>query len=496
MGHPHFKSPTAGMRPGIPVTAKTVYSPKPLPLQNNLKLDYFHFAITLLNMDVAIADAEEVLELVRTPRSLRDRPISQAIKYWLGRLARSPGMSARKVALMYGLSHTVICKYQHAEELQTPLYTGGGRPPLLDEIGQAKVMNEISGCMPAVEFIALIDRVVLERSNDNNRALGQWNGTSRQTVKRFILANDLGEGNAEEETKARAEACACPRNALTFAAMNKLMVDKTPPCCILNMDATQFEVGNTQEENVRCVYLKTKRQRGQPLKVEKQEDGDYGGLHFYVKYFLIMTAGGHRADPVFCLADSSMEDGTYAAYRVEGLGIRTTEITATFGWLVMCSTRCCNVEFYKWLNKTIIMPTTQLIKQVHHLPADAHVWLQLDGEAVQIAPYEDPDILKQLAANNISVGKPPGSTTAITQPCDAGNCFKAAKSKLRATHDAAVVSNTAMFQTLNEVLKGHICAQKEKYIKKHGCETGFKSMQSHKKCASAKPRYHLACCSY
>jgi len=48
----------------------------------------------------------------------------------------------------------------------------------------------------------------------------------------------------------------------------------------------------------------------------------------------------------------------------------------------------------------------------------------LDGEQVQIDPVFDDDIFKMLTDNNIVIGKPPGSTTAINQPCDAGNCFR------------------------------------------------------------------------
>jgi hypothetical protein len=65
-------------------------------------------------------------------------------------------------------------------------------------------------------------------------------------------------------------------------------------------------------------------------------------------------------------------------------------------------------------------------------------WFQLDGEQVQIECYSHPATVDILRDSNIVVGKLPASTTAVTQPCDAGNCFKSAKCTLKVINDADI----------------------------------------------------------
>jgi ribosomal protein S6E (S10) len=69
--------------------------------------------------------------------------------------------------------------------------------------------------------------------------------------------------------------------------------------------------------------------------------------------------------------------------------------------------------------------------------------------------------MKDLLENNqIIIGKPPASTTATSQPCDKGNCFKGPKTKLKKICDVDVSSKVVMFQRLSSVFKAH----QEKYI--------------------------------
>ena len=65
-------------------------------------------------------------------------------------------------------------------------------------------------------------------------------------------------------------------------------------------------------------------------------------------------------------------------------------------------------------------------------------WFQLDGESVQIAIYQSKQMLKKLEDMNIVVGKPPASTTDITQPSDIRHCFKGPKTALKHINDSDV----------------------------------------------------------
>ena len=66
-------------------------------------------------------------------------------------------------------------------------------------------------------------------------------------------------------------------------------------------------------------------------------------------------------------------------------------------------------------------------------------WFQLDGEPIKIACFQDPNILDQLHARSICVGKPAGSTTEITLACDAGAVFEGPKTTNKRISDADVV---------------------------------------------------------
>lgn len=63
------------------------------------------------------------------------------------------------------------------------------------------------------------------------------------------------------------------------------------------------------------------------------------------------------------------------------------------------------------------------------LSDDIPSYFTLDGEDVQIKSMQQAE--ERLVYNelNILIGKPPASTTSITQPCDAGKCILASKTK-------------------------------------------------------------------
>ena len=82
-------------------------------------------------------------------------------------------------------------------------------------------------------------------------------------------------------------------------------------------------------------------------------------------------------------------------------------------------------------------------------------WFHLDGEPNQIECFQDPEILDLVHANHISVGKPAGSTTEITQACNAGVVFKGPKTTNKRINDADVVSNSVMINLLKEVFRNH-----------------------------------------
>jgi hypothetical protein len=167
-----------------------------------------------------------------------------------------------------------------------------------------------------------------------------------------------------------------------------------------------------------------------------------------------MSASGNQAEPLYMIADDNMSEDEFRVYPVNGLGVGTQ--LDNKGYVVITKTRCANVPFYRWFVETILVKYVQEMRRVYEIPLDSPAWFQLDGEAVQIDPFKTNAMIKLLSDNNIHVGKPPGSTTAITQPCDAGNCFKGPKTSNKYIKDHDVKHMKWMLERLsNIVFKPH-----------------------------------------
>ncbi len=56
-----------------------------------------------------------------------------------------------------------------------------------------------------------------------------------------------------------------------------------------------------------------------------------------------------------------------------------------------------------------------------------------------------------LYQNHLAIGKPPGSSTEITQPCDTGNCFRGSKASLKTISSEDVADNHYMLKSLRDM---------------------------------------------
>ena len=65
------------------------------------------------------------------------------------------------------------------------------------------------------------------------------------------------------------------------------------------------------------------------------------------------------------------------------------------------------------------------------MKAEDKTWLQLDGESAQLRTLTEQPTEDIFARNRVVVGKLPASCSGVTQPCDVGTCFLAAKALIR-----------------------------------------------------------------
>ena len=301
------------------------------------------------------------------------------------------------------------------------------------------------------EYRAKLTEIVTKEAASSGQSNSQVKFPSRSTINNRLEAElSIHTSNAENTTDARAVAVADVRNAVSFAAMNQLMSPLVNPHLILNADATQFTVGDTGADNQQVKYC---GKRGtQPLKVQPIKQNN-GIVKYSIKYLLLISAAGYQADPVYILADDNMGLNDLDVQRVAGLGIGTD--IGNSGYVVFCKTRCCNIAFYDWFNRYILLPFIEKIKENFGIDEAAPAWFQLDGEPEQIAIYSKPAILKLFKENNVLIGKQCASSTEIEQPCDIGNCFKGSKTKLLSIDDTYVKGNTIMMERNKKIIEKH-----------------------------------------
>jgi len=330
-----------------------------------------------------------------------------------------------------------------------------GRPPIIAEEHLSKIEDFITSSKTSISASIFEDEVhkyaVVTAQNRKNISESQVHRPSRRTFKTLEKRLNIKTGNAELTTNARAIACADVRNAVSMCAAQHLMVPLVDHYLILNMDATQYKVGNNSNEKTKVKFI-SRPSLGKSLQVTKDKENS-GITSFFIKHYLLISAGGVAADPVYIIADDNMCKEDIDVHMVLGLGNGIG--LGNKGYVIFSKTRCANVKFYKWFNTTILIEFIKDLKALRNLPFESMTWFQLDGEAVQIECYQSSEMLQTLCDNHVVVGKPAASTTQISQPCDIGDCFKATKTKVKNTTDGDVAMDTHMLERLTTVYNAH-----------------------------------------
>lgn len=174
---------------------------------------------------------------------------------------------------------------------------------------------------------------------------------------------------------------------------------------------------------------------------------------YFVKFYLSINATGVSATPVYILADANMAPDEIEVYSVAGLGIGTD--LAAIGYVVFAKTRCVNEAFYAWWFENVFIKFVMDLRVLHDIPADVPAYFTLDGEDVQLKPLLTEAMAAKCRELHIIVGKPPASTTSVTQPCDAGTSFIGAKTKKKGMKSISDCLEMTMTNRLRAMVKTH-----------------------------------------
>ena len=259
-------------------------------------------------------------------------------------------------------------------------------------------------------------------------------------------------GYAEQTTDARAVATANKYNAVSVAVAHHLMMPLTNAHIAINADGTSYQTGGALTDKIHVIYdPEEQKARGGPLKVLPVKGSCLTA--YFVKFYLCMNATGTTAPPIYICADDNMEAGTIDVHLVPGLGIGT-DLKAD-GYVVFAKTRSVNEEFYRWWFTTIYVRFVMDLRIRYDIDSTVPSYFTLDGEDTQIKPLQTPTMAALCEEHNIVIGKPPASTTSITQTCDAGKCFLSSKTKKRNMKSVAEVLEKTMSERLRAMITLH-----------------------------------------
>jgi hypothetical protein len=382
---------------------------------------------------------------------LRGQKLTLFEKFWLGSRIVFDVSTAANLSNRFILGERCMRKYAKAFLNGTILHECDGRPNTFDCISAQVLISKTDKKLKleTPEFTKLLNEEAQATAQRHGKQYYDITAPCRQTLWRQEKRLGIASGVGEETTSARVTATSSIFNAVSFAAMNMLMVPLVRVYMICNMDATQFAVGHSSNGRV---YVKYHDVDGRP-KTLKSQSKRSGIVAYFVKYFLLIFADGSAGRPVYVVADDNMDAEAIDVHKVTGMGIGVDP--ASYGYIIFCKTRCCNVKFFEWLNGVYLFEELQLKKSIHGLGDNDMTWFQLDGEPVQIKVYSDPAMLDRLTTMGVCIGKPPASTTEITQPCDAKHCFLGPKTALKFVNASDLDGMSWLSDKLEAVFRGH-----------------------------------------
>ena len=388
--------------------------------------------------------------------NLRSKALSNSEKLWFIYEVIHYGVPYKYLTDRYGLGESylkgLVFKYKNKKIMRSNV----GRPDVLGSKELEKVKAEVSAGvhnMNRDEFSKILQaELVAKVTKETGVAECSIRPMPRRTVSRNIERMKLKLGYAEQTTDARAVATANKYNAVSVAVAHHLMMPLTNAHIAINADGTSYQTGGALTDKIQVIYdPEEQRARGGPLKVLPVKGSCLTA--YFVKFYLCMSATGTTAPPIYICADDNMAAGTIDVHLVPGLGIGT-DLKAD-GYVVFAKTRCVNEEFYRWWFTTIYVKFVMDLRIRYNIDDTIPSYFTLDGEDTQIKPLQTPTMAALCEEHNIVIGKPPASTTSITQPCDAGKCFLSSKTKKRNMKSVAEVLEKTMSERLRAMITLH-----------------------------------------
>ena len=361
----------------------------------------------------------------------------------------------KKLSEKYGYKEDRIRKWVSRSNQGCRITGKPGSPLLLDNDEGVKLVELVKKgdsdgeCIRQNDFkILLLEAIRRTSLKDNIYYTGSL---SDDTYYHYLNKLNLKVVNAEIRPNARVIAQNNAMNAVSNIVMlNHVANNIAVPNQFVNFDATQFYIGQAMSDMTKVVVSIDRESKDHISTAKRKSDK---ASKYYVKWFCVINSNGFmHSSQLFLVADEKMGAEDFEAYEVTGLSTATTE--GASGYVCFTKTRCGNEKFFKFFNEHILIKFANSIYE-KSIPNSAiangkdKIFICCDGEGIQIKPYFDNKIKILFRRHNCNIIKFAASTTAISQPCDAYNLFKAIKTYLKShPDDFDQLSNTVLIENL------------------------------------------------
>lgn len=362
----------------------------------------------------------------------------------LARAIQEGKLSSIKVAETLNLDRKTpnnwVKKLKHLEEqgVELPIIERsslGGRPRTVHPDAAQKFLENVEECTKANKSIAKvqgdlnIEAIRLAQSSQMLRGHPPTiTKLDPRTVKSALSTAGVKTVKGRQISKARVEAVADPRNAITYSRGVESTCRGRRRELIGNFDSTQFCGKGSDVLVLRSVNT--------PTEVESRYIYEGPGMAVFVKYVSTFFANGFGLSPLFIVANENIPDDQFIIEKVPLLSHSTNP--ADFGYIAFSKTRAGNSELWVWFFLNIIIPGITAIQNACGLDVESSTYRDdiscaffFDGEQLQNEAVEDQRVVDAAELALTFLLKLCASCSLIQQLCDLMRLYNACKHDLK-----------------------------------------------------------------
>ena len=402
--------------------------------------------------------------------SLREK---EYIAFEVNCLGRCPTELQNK----YGLSRSAVRKYAEHVLKGITLHDGGGAPPKFDSMSRETITKMLGG-EKRIQVSAEDAKIIykdeqMATASRRNQAVSQQTSPDKRTITKLEADLNIKSYRAEETTDAREIACANVRNTVsTLVQFNSGSILSPHGALQGNFDSTTVQVGDKSLDPKRRAKMIGGVQQNKSIKVKKR-NGQAGITAYFIKLYAAINAIGGYGELVYCLADANMKEGDMDWYEIDAgvFGLNQHDKAH----IVFSKTRAMGDAFCEKYWRKIVIPFMVAERERYGLDGKM-AQVNCDGESSQIDVFATTTIYQEVKEADITVDKPSGSTTEITQACDQ-ELFIEMKKENKKYDDSDVDIDSPEFKCITTILAKHQTKTKKLMPPAHVRQAAFGLMR-------------------